>query len=234
MPVLVPGTRQSRKAAELVDVFVERINQVPARRRCSSGLHHVGGRHNAVHQLLRRSGRRLVSSLAQSKPLCSVISNVVRNLAVGMDSSLRSRVGMNSHRDVAAVLWGTRFPPLVEMTRGAGHRVRTCPQTDVRPSSSSNTRSTWRTRSRTSLECWPSMVWIGRSGSSCRLRCRLRRTRCTRGSRIPGTPGPMSGGMPASPSHSIAEVGSAREPRSALFVVSWLVASELCASQSAC
>ena len=48
--------------------------------------------------------------------LCSAISNRKRGLMLGMDSFLRSRVGMTRFRDIAAMLWVTRFLPLVEMT----------------------------------------------------------------------------------------------------------------------
>ena len=56
----------------------------------------AGGKHDAVHQLVRRSGWRSVASRAGSQTLFPVISNGLRNLVVGMDSSLRSRAGMNS------------------------------------------------------------------------------------------------------------------------------------------
>ena len=99
----------------------------PTLRLLDRGPRLVGGRHTAVHQLLRRSACGPVSSLAQSNPLWSVISNVVRNLDVGTGSSQCSRGGIKIPGDMAAVLWGTRFLPSVEMTRCTepGHVQRT-------------------------------------------------------------------------------------------------------------
>ena len=83
------------------------------------GPRQVAGRRIASHQLLHRSVQRSVSSLARSRSPCSVISNIVRDLVLGRYSSFPSWAGAGNVGDVAAVLWGIRFLPVVEMTSGS-------------------------------------------------------------------------------------------------------------------